>query len=173
MQATPFSDDPLERPLQANLAPILGAEVGRGGMGRVLAASDPALDRRFAVKVIHDGDRGTVADRRRTRRLVREARLLAGLQHPGVVPVFELGVTADRRPYYSMPLIEGLDLDAILTRHRSGDAAWPRNRLLEILAQVCDTVAYAHDRGVIHRDLKPANLMVADSGAVYVMDWGL
>src|SRR5262249_34473589 len=105
------------------------------------------------------------------RRFVEEAQISGQLQHPGVVPVYELGTLADHRPYFAMKLVKGRTLAALLAE-RAGPAE-DRPRLLGIFEQVCLTVAYAHARGVIHRDLKPSNIMVGSLGEGRVMAWGL
>src|SRR5262249_31750841 len=99
------------------------------------------------------------------------------LQHPGIVPVYELGQFPDRRPFFTMKLIKGRTLAALLAERGSPGADTPspseRMRWLKVFEQVCQTVAYAHAHGVLHRDLKPANVMVGNCGEVQVMDWGL
>ena len=105
------------------------------------------------------------------RRFVEEAQIGGQLQHPGIVPVYELGSFADRRPFFTMKLVKGHTLAELLKERAS--PAEDRPRFLAIFAQVCQTMAYAHARGVIHRDLKPSNIMVGSFGEVQVMDWGL
>jgi serine/threonine-protein kinase len=146
----------------------LRGELGRGGMGAVLRGYDPALDRELAVKVLLSG---AAADPTARRRFEEEARIGGRLQHPGVVPVHELGVAADGRPFFTMKLIEGRTLAALL-KERPGPAH-DLPRLLTVFEQVCQTVAFAHSKGVLHRDLKPANVMVGAFGEVQVMDWGV
>jgi tetratricopeptide (TPR) repeat protein len=143
-------------------------EIGRGGMGMVRRGRDPALGRELAVKVLlprHQGDAGL------ERRFVSEAQITGQLQHPGVVPIYELGEFADRRPYFTMKLIKGQTLSEMLGRRP--DAGQELPRYLGIFEQVCQALAYAHSKRVIHRDLKPANVMVGAFGEVQVMDWGL
>jgi tetratricopeptide (TPR) repeat protein len=143
-------------------------EIGRGGMGTVLRGYDPDLGRDLAVKVLrldHQHDPAAVS------RFTEEAQIGGQLQHPGIVPVYEVGRSADQRPYFTMKLVKGRTLAARL-RERSN----PRQdlpHLEQVFEQVCQTMAYAHFRGVIHRDLKPANVMVGAFGEVQVMDWGL
>ena len=105
------------------------------------------------------------------RRFVEEAQIGGQLQHPGIVPVYELGTFADRRPYFAMKLVKGRTLAAMLQGRAEPRQDLPR--FLSIFEQVCQTMAYAHARGVIHRDLKPSNMMVGSFGEVQVMDWGL
>jgi tetratricopeptide (TPR) repeat protein len=143
-------------------------EVGRGGMGCVLRGRDPILGRDLAIKVLLAGadDHPEVV-----RRFLEEARVGGQLQHPGVVPVYELGRDANRQPYFTMKLVEGRTLAALLQGRE--DPSGDLSHLLGIFEQVCQAVAYAHSKGIIHRDLKPANVMVGTFGEVQVMDWGL
>ncbi len=104
-------------------------------------------------------------------RFVEEAQIGGQLQHPGIVPVYELGLMADDRPYFTMKLIKGRTFAALLSQRAS--LADDRGRLLSIFESVCQTMAYAHSKGVLHRDLKPANVMVGAFGEVQVVDWGL
>src|SRR5262249_53333052 len=109
-------------------------------------------------------------------RFVEEAQIAGQLQHPGVVPVYELGHFPDKRPYFTMKLVKGRTLAALLAERATpgADASGSgRMRFLKGFEQVCQAVAYAHARGVIHRDLKPNNIRVGSFGEVQVMDWGL
>jgi tetratricopeptide (TPR) repeat protein len=142
-------------------------EIGRGGMGVVLRARDPDLNRELALKVLR-GDH-EIADVER--RFLEEAQIAGQLQHPGIVPVHELGRDAAGRPFFAMKLVKGQTLEAQLRARSSPANDLPR--FLTIFEQLCQTVAFAHSRGVIHRDLKPANIMVGAFGEVQVMDWGL
>ncbi len=146
----------------------LFGEIARGGMGAVLKGRDPDLGRDLAVKVLLEShhDKPELV-----RRFVEEAQIGGQLQHPGIVPVYELGAFADRRPYFTMKLVKGRTLSALLAERQS--AAHDLPRFLGIFEAVCQTLAYAHARGVIHRDLKPSNVMVGSFGEVQVMDWGL
>ena len=136
-------------------------------MGLVLRGRDPELGRELAVKLLldHHRDRPDLVDR-----FVEEAQICGQLQHPGVVPVYDLGMLADDRPFFTMKLVKGQTLASLLAR-RGAEPDLPR--FLSIFASVCQTMAYAHSRGVIHRDLKPSNVMVGPFGEVQVMDWGL
>jgi WD40 repeat protein/tRNA A-37 threonylcarbamoyl transferase component Bud32 len=147
---------------------LLYEEIGRGGIGRVLRGHDPELRRDLAVKVLRDEYRD---DANVQRRFVEEAQVGGQLQHPGVVPVYELGHFPDRRPYFTMKLVKGRTLAELLKERP--DAGHDLSRFLTVFEQVCQTVAYAHSKGVIHRDLKPSNVMVGAFGEVQVMDWGL
>ncbi len=143
-------------------------EIARGGMGAVLKARDPDLGRELAVKVLLGAHRDNPD---LVRRFVEEAQVGGQLQHPGIVPVYEIGLDAARRPYFAMKLVRGRTLAALLQDRP--DPSHERRRFLAIFEQVCQTIAYAHARGVIHRDLKPANIMVGAFGEVQVVDWGL
>jgi serine/threonine-protein kinase len=145
----------------------LDGEIARGGMGAVLRGRDVDLGRDLAVKVLLEkyANRPEVA-----RRFIEEAQIGGQLQHPGVVPVYDVGHFGDR-PFFTMKLVKGQTLAAILAER--ADATADRPRLLGIALQVAQTLAYAHAKGVIHRDLKPANVMVGAFGEVQVMDWGL
>ncbi len=150
------------------------AELGRGGMGRVLAARDPDLGRLVAVKVVLDPSR---VRPNRLARFVAEAQITAQLEHPNIVPVHEIGVTGEGRLFYVMKKVEGRSLREILDLLREDDSEtvhdWTRPRLLGAFVQVCNAVAWAHSRGVLHRDLKPANVMLGRFGEVLVLDWGV
>ncbi|MCK6460831.1 MAG: serine/threonine protein kinase, partial [Planctomycetes bacterium] len=146
---------------------ILG-EVARGGVGVVLKSRDVDLGRDVAMKVLRDEH---VEDDGVVQRFIEEAQIGAQLQHPGIVPVYELGVRADRRPYFTMKLIRGRTLASLLSERT--DLVQDRRRFLSIFEAVCQTMAYAHARGIIHRDLKPANVMVGTYGEVLVVDWGI
>ena len=143
-------------------------EIGRGGMGVVFRGYDVQLERELAVKVLRETH---VADACQVRRFQKEAWVVGQLQHPGVVPLYDSGQFADDRPYFVMKLIEGQTLAVLLNRRADADA--DRAELLKVFDQICQTIAYAHSRGVVHRDLKPSNIMVGEFGEVQVMDWGL
>jgi serine/threonine-protein kinase len=138
-------------------------KLGQGGMGGVFCVEDPELERRVALKVssVPDGEGALSA------RLRQEARVIAKLEHPGIVPVHDAGVMPDGRPYYTMKLVQGKRLDEYL-----GTTTNLSDRL-RIFLRICDPVAFAHAHGVLHRDLKPANVMIGPFGEVLVMDWGL
>jgi serine/threonine protein kinase len=133
--------------------------VGRGGMGAVYAVFDTALGREVALKVLTAPDSAN--------RLLAEARVVARLEHPGIVPIYDAGVLADGRAFYTMKLVAGAHLDAFV---RDVSSLSDRLRLFQTLS---DAVAFAHSRGVVHRDLKPTNVMVGPFGEVLVMDWGV
>ncbi len=129
-------------------------EIGRGGMGVVYRAYDRQLDRRVALKVVEGG-------------LASEARLIARLEHPAIVPVYEAGTLADGWAFYAMKLVAGARLDHYLA------GAPSLGERLRVVRRVGEAVAFAHAKCVLHRDLKPQNIMVGEFGEVYVMDWGV
>src|SRR5262245_38189725 len=139
-------------------------EIGRGGMGVVLRAHDPAFNRTLAVKVLLGrDDRPDLA-----RRFLEEAQVMGQLQHPGIPPVHDIGELPDGRPFFAMKLIKGRTLDDLLKERPDPTHELPR--FLAVFGQLCQTVAYAHNHGILHRDLKPSNVMVGAFGEVQVMD---
>lgn len=164
-----LSDKAIERLRGSSVPDLSGTRyalrelIARGGMGVVYAAEDEKLHRRVALKVLDSA--GTNAEL--TQRLIREARILAQLEHPGIVPVHDVGTLPDGRVFYTMKFVEGLRLDQVVKQLDS----LPQR--LRLFLRICDAVAFAHARGVLHRDLKPANVMVGSFGEVLVMDWGL
>ena len=148
-----------------------GAVLGEGGMGEVLLAHDEHIGREVAVKRI----RATEPSGEELSRFVREARVQGRLEHPAVVPVHDLAVDHDGRPFFVMKRLSGTTMLELLTRLRAGseDADATRRRLLRAFADVCLAIEFAHSRGIVHRDLKPANIMLGDFGEVYVLDWGV
>lgn len=145
----------------------------QGAMGAIQVARDTRLHRQVAMKVIL----GEEATPRQLRRFIREAKVLAVLDHPNIVPVYDLGQNEAGRWFYTMKYVRGHNLKDILRGIRSGDAEtmerFPLSELLIVFQKVCDAVSFAHARGVLHRDLKPENVMVGFFGEVLVMDWGL
>ena len=146
----------------------LMGELGRGGMGLVLLGRDDELGRELAIKVLLEEHRN---DTDLLRRFAEEAQIGGQLQHPGLVPVYDLGIMPDRRPYFTMRKVGGRNLAERL-RERP-DPSFELTKYLKVFEQVCQAVAFAHARGVIHRDLKSANVMAGDYGEVHVVDWGL
>ncbi len=143
-------------------------EIARGGMGVVYRATDAALGREVAVKVLREQ---IAPDSAIARRFVDEARIAGQLQHPGIPPMHDVGAGSDGRPFLVMKLIKGRTLDQLLQDRP--DPTADRGRFVAIFEQVCQAVAYAHAHKVIHRDLKPHNVMVGAFAEVQVMDWGL
>jgi serine/threonine protein kinase len=165
-----LSDDAVARLRGAASGPDLAGTpyrfagaLGRGGMGAVFLVEDSRLGRRVAMKVLDLPDRAGELEAR----LLREARVLAQIEHPGIVPVHDVGALADGRVFYTMKYVEGHRLDAW-----AGSAASLAERL-RLFEKICEPVAFAHSRGVLHRDLKPPNVMVGPFGEVLVMDWGV
>lgn len=134
-----------------------------GGMGRVYRAEDEELQRPVAIKVLNAWQ----ADPGAARRMLREARVIAGLEHPGIVPVHDVGSLPDWRVYYVMKLVQGRRLDEFCREEPE------RGVRLRVFERICETVAFAHARGIVHRDLKPQNVMVGAFGEVLVLDWGI
>lgn len=151
---------------------ILGEELGRGGMGEVLSAEDVNLERPVAIKLLLHQDEPAMC-----MRFIDEARVTGQLQHPSVPPVYELGRLGDGRLFFAMKRIEGRTLRDIIEDLRDQVPAVQRGfgrvRLLNIFVRICQSIAYAHSRGVMHRDLKPDNIMLGAFGEITVMDWGL
>ncbi len=152
----------------------LGEEFARGGMGRIVHAHDLNIDRGVAMKLLI---RGADEQMGLQLRFTEEAQITGQLQHPNIVPVYDLGTLDDEQLYFTMKLVHGKTLRDVLRGLRSDDAetarVFTRTRLVTALQQVCMGLAYAHSRGVVHRDLKPSNIMFGDYGEVLIMDWGL
>ena len=156
------------------------SEYARGGMGRVLLVHDEFLDREVALKEMLPeiaGDRGASDEdsslRKRTpmvSRFLREAKITGQLEHPSIVPVYELGERADGSLYYTMKLVRGKTLSTAIEDARNLEG---RLRLLSHFLDLCNAIAYAHSRQIIHRDLKPGNVMVGEFGETVVLDWGI
>jgi serine/threonine protein kinase/formylglycine-generating enzyme required for sulfatase activity len=152
----------------------LGRAIGAGGQGEVKEAWERALQRTVAVKALRGPDAGeALANESVLARFLSEAQITAQLDHPGIVAVHQLGLDEEGQPYFTMSRVRGRELAVIFERSRSGDPEWPLVRCVTLLQRVCDTMTFAHSRGVVHRDLKPANVMIGSYGEVFVMDWGL
>lgn len=150
-------------------------EHGRGGFGAVWRATDTKLGRRIAVKQL---GQKLAADSESRRRFISEARVTARLEHPGIVPVYDISNVQDDHAYYTMRLIQGKTLaEAIDDLHQlvpnSNEFRLRRQQLLQSFVDVCLTIGYAHAQGVIHRDLKPQNIIVGAYGETILLDWGL
>lgn len=153
--------------------------ISGGGMGEVRRVRDLRLNRPMALKLIRNellGSPDVVS------RFIEEAQVSAQLQHPGIVPVHELGQLADGRLYFTMKEVRGRTLGEVIQEvhdasaggeWREAPSGWTFRRLIEAFVRVCEAVGYAHARGIVHRDLKPANVMVGAFGEVLVLDWGL
>ncbi len=172
MTGNPLSDIELHRLQTALNEPDLRGTryriirtAGHGGMGTVFEAEDSVLGRRVALKVIQPAE--AYLDGGSAVRLLEEARILARLEHPGIVPVHDAGVFPDGNIFYTMKFVEGRRLDV----YEQGDASL--SDVLRVFLKICDAVAFAHARDIVHRDLKPENIMVGPFGEVLVMDWGI
>ncbi len=154
-------------------------EIARGGMGSIQDVWDEDLGRRMAMKVMlrpSDRDARAVSvppDGRTVARFLEEVQIMAQLDHPGILPVHDLGIDGDGRLFFTMPLVQGREFGEVLRLARDGEDGWTPTRALGVLLKVVEAVAFAHTRGVVHRDLKPENVMVGRFGETYVMDWGL
>ncbi len=150
------------------------AEIGSGGMGIVTLQRDAQVGRRVALKVMrNEYARNDIL----VTRFLREARVQGQLEHPAIVPVYDLGVDPDGVPYFTMKRVHGATLSEVLDALRAGDKQaqreYTRRKLLSVFVSVCHAVEFAHERNVLHRDLKPDNVMLGEHGEVYVLDWGL
>ena len=153
----------LETPDLSNTKYKCIRKIAAGGMGTVFLAEDIHLKRSVALKVLNVPDAGEDL----VERMMREARVLAHLEHPGIVPVHDAGILPDGRVFYVMKFVKGDRLDHVAEKQI------PLPGLLRLFQKVCEAVAFAHAHDVIHRDLKPENIMVSEFGEVLVMDWGL
>lgn len=157
---------------------VMEGELGQGGMGLVMRIHDRFLNRRLAMKVLLE--RQAPRDEREQKlahqmlgRFLEEAQVTSQLDHPGVVPIHELGLDSQGKVYFTMRMVKGRTASEVFVDCQADSGEWSLTRGLEVILKVCDTMAYAHDKGVLHRDLKPSNVMVGRFGEVYVMDWGL
>jgi serine/threonine-protein kinase len=153
---------------------VVRRQLGRGAMGEVNLCKDTRIGRDVAMKAIlpiYEGDPQVRA------RFLREARVQGQLEHPSIVPVYDLAVDGEGSTYFTMKCLRGLTLSQILKGLKKGDPqiieAHSRQKLLRAFSAACLAVDFAHSRGVLHRDLKPSNIMLGDFGEVYVLDWGL
>lgn len=148
--------------------------MAEGGTCVIQTCLDKNLNRVVVYKTLHPH---LADDEIETARFVREARVTAMIPHPGTVPLYEIGRDREGHPYFTMKKLEGRDLRSILAdlaaRQRKTLAAYPLQRMIDVLISASQTVAYAHKQGVIHRDIKPANILVGEFGEVTVIDWGL
>ncbi len=155
-------------------------EIASGGMGTILRVWDEDLRRNLAMKVMHGRGVGSSTtgesrdvDPEKLGRFLEEAQITGQLDHPGVVPVHDLGIDSQGRCYFTMRFVRGRELKEVLDLARAGKEGWTRTKVLGVILKVCEAMAYAHSKGVVHRDLKPSNVMVGRFGEAYVMDWGL
>ncbi len=149
-------------------------ELGRGGMGLVLAAHDTGLQRDVALKVLQP----ELRDRQEfVSALRREAQILGSLEHPSILPIYELGLRPDGQTYYTMRRMTGRTLGGVLRALQLGDPAasqeWQLRRLVQVFIQIAQGMTHAHGRGIVHRDLKPDNVLLGELGEVQICDWGV
>ncbi len=142
-------------------------EVARGGMGVVLRCKDTRLKREVAVKILSSHH---VNNAHLKRRFLHEARIMSQLQHPGIIPVFDIGNWKNNRPFFAMELISGKTLESLI---KNSTESVEKGRLIKAFEQVCQTLAFVHASGIVHLDLKPGNVLIGNHGQVYLMDWGL
>ena len=147
----------------------IGRLLGQGGEGRVVAARDRAIGRTIALKTLIRRD---AAHPDRSEHFLREASITAQLEHPGIVPVYDLGTLPDGQPFYTMRIVKQRSMRSVLGPDALRDD-WPMARLCTVFVQICRAMAYAHAEGVVHCDLKPDNVLLGDYGEVYIADWGL
>ncbi len=148
--------------------------IGDGGMGVVRLVRDEVLDRDVAIKACRQRlpHQSVVGHNRLRRQLEHEARIMSGLEHPGIVPVHEIGHDEAGEPAFVMPRLDGVALDRFLVEHAAEDEL-PLADRVRIMLQVTEAIAFAHSHGVVHRDLKPENVIIGEFGNVTVIDWGL
>ena len=150
--------------------------VARGGMGTVVRVWDQRLRRPLAMKLAGtqpDGSTPCCSPSSTVRRFLHEAYVMSRLDHPGVLPVHDLGRDEHNRMFLTMRVVDGYDFGTVLGMVSTASSGWTLPRAVEVLIKVCETVAYAHSKGFIHRDLKPRNVMIGQFDQVYVVDWGL
>jgi serine/threonine-protein kinase len=173
----PSATSPAGLGTASRMEPVLDSDrflhrgyLGRGSSGVVIRALDPHLLREVAIKVLDPA----LEDASEVDRFAEEARINGQLEHPNIVPVYEVGVDRRGRRFLCMKLIDGRTLEEDLIDAGESRLAPPRLAgFLQVFVKVCDAVSFAHSRGVIHRDLKPTNVMVSEFGQVYVLDWGI
>jgi eukaryotic-like serine/threonine-protein kinase len=162
---------------QTTVRYVLSRVHGEGGLGRVWLARDTDLNRKVALKEVR---LDKAIDARFLRRFLKEAQITGQLEHPNIVPVYELARRSeDDQPFYTMRFVEGRTLAQEIDAFHSERAGRPaerlalKRRLLEPFIKICEAIGYAHSRRVVHRDLKPDNVVLGDHGEVIVLDWGL
>jgi serine/threonine-protein kinase len=147
---------------------LVTEELGSGGAGRVVMARDAIIGRTVALKTLKDDDAGAPG---LAERFINEARVTAQLEHPNVVPVYDMGTLPGGQPYYTMRVVKPQSLQDVLAREDLRQQ-WTLVRLVGAFVQISRALAYAHRRGMLHRDIKPENILLGDFGEVYLADWG-
>ena len=149
-------------------------KLNQGGMKAIWEVDDHRTARKVAMALIQDS---RIASSDDIDSFLYEARLTANLQHPNIIPIYDIAVDENGNPYFTMKALKGETLGEILRQLRDGNetyrARYSRTQLLGIFLKVCNAIDYAHTKGVIHLDLKPSNVIVGDFGDVHVLDWGL
>ncbi|KAA3605177.1 MAG: hypothetical protein DWQ01_21550 [Planctomycetota bacterium] len=154
-------------------------EIARGGMGAIYEVQDTLLRRELAMKVMLRREErpprqgSSPSEEACLVRFLEEAQITGQLEHPGIVPIHELGLAANGQVFFTMPLVRGRNFKEIIEEVHRGHPNWSLQRAIGVILHVCRTMAYAHAKGVVHRDLKPRNIMVGPFGETFVMDWGL
>ena len=163
----------------SNLRYTFKSEIGKGGMGTIQEVEDKILKRNLAMKIL---DFQSNSDPVKMQRFLDEAMITAQLEHPNIIPVYDIGIISENKEqsetsYYTMKLLKGESLELILDRIKAGDShyknLYPLLSRINIFRKICDAIAYAHSHGVIHRDIKPDNIMIGEFGEVVLIDWGL
>ena len=140
--------------------------INEGGMKKVFKVEDRSTGRYVAMAFLKDNSPG------QQERFLREARLTATLEHPNIMPVYDIGISSDNEPFFSMKLTSGRSLD-IISKEKTDKAGWTLIQRLNLFLAVCEGLSYAHSRNVVHLDIKPHNILVGDFGEVLIIDWGL
>ena len=149
-------------------------EIAKGGMGQVELVKDNDLKRTVALKSMLPAQ---ASRQNALERFVEEAQMTGQLEHPNIVPIYDIGIDSKNRVYFTMKFIEGWTLEKVIQKlkfsDREAQEKYSQTYLLQLFIQICNAIAFAHSRNVIHRDLKPANIMLGPFGEMIVMDWGL
>ena len=173
---TSVEDVPVSHPLRERYRQI--GKLGEGGMATVWKIQDTQLLRTVALKELrHD----KLSSNRQHESFIVEAQITAQLQHPGIVPIHDIQVNVDGSVHFTMREIQGQTLDNVIHAvHTVSQSSWSQTpqgwnlrRLIEIIVDLCQTLSYAHMRGIIHQDIKPANIMIGEYGEVLIVDWGV
>ena len=174
-----WAEDAPEQEAAADFTPaqekfVVESTIGRGGMGEVFLVTDQDLRRQVAMKVLR---RDAAQGREQRLHFIAEAQATSQLEHPGIPPIHDMGLTKEGRLYFTMKLVSGRTLREVLhdltLKRREVAREYSIHKLVSVLERVCEAMHFSHEKGVLHRDLKPENIMLGDYGEVHVMDWGL